>query len=269
MRLASSLVALLLASFPLPLFAAEPTTSEQSCISAFENAQRKQLAAKMLDARGEALQCVAPSCPAEVADACTKLLSDIEANTPTVVIAARIGDADIADARLSIDGVTVAERLTGQSLKLDPGEHLIRIEPKVQDLAAKESTVVIKLGERNRLITVDFTAKAETAGARIGPVPGAVLASLGGLSLVAGLATGILSLQKDSDLGDRCGTIDACPPDAQPDIDELHALSAASTGTLIGGGVVAATGIVLLIVAAVTDSPLPVEPTARGFSIAF
>ena len=253
---------------------ARATPSEQACISAFENAQRKQLAGKLLGARDEALSCAASSCPREVADACSKLLADIEAAVPTVVVAARVDTADLAAVRLSVDGHVVAERLDGKPLRFDPGEHTIRAEPADPQLPPKESTIVIKTGEHNRLVTIEWSQKPAPAadsagGASIGPVPGALLTSIGGLSLVAGLTTGILALQKDGDLAERCGSIDNCPADAKPDIDELDALAGASTGTLIGGGVVAATGIVLLIVAAVTESPPPVRATGRGISIAF
>lgn len=78
-------------------------------------------------------------------------------------------------------------------------------------------------------------------------VGGWVMVGVGGAMLVAGAVTGAMAKSLDDELYKDC-TDNHCPSDRQDDIDKLGTLSAVTDVMLFGGGAIAATGVILLIV---------------------
>ncbi len=75
------------------------------------------------------------------------------------------------------------------------------------------------------------------------------LIGIGGAALIAGSITGILALDKTSDIEDNCpGNVCPSDYDLQSNRDSADTLSTFTDVLLIGGGIVAATGLVLLFV---------------------
>ena len=80
-------------------------------------------------------------------------------------------------------------------------------------------------------------------------LPAGLTLGLGGASLAVGTVTGILSLQKTSDLRSKCPNY-RCGPSYRDDVDRAALLGDISTATFIVGTAAATTGAALLIVRA-------------------
>ncbi|MBL9026361.1 MAG: hypothetical protein JNL21_29465 [Myxococcales bacterium] len=203
-------------------------------------------------------------------------LAALEPTIPSVIVRAE-GASPAAT-------VTVGGRAAslGAPFELDPGDYEIVMVDGARRLSEKIS---LKPGEREREVAL---APEKPAGGDPPPpvpraegqpgslVPGIVVLSLGGASLIAGAILGGVALSIDGGITDKCPD-GACEPGT--DLDQIEsdkstslALAHASTGTLIGGGVLAAVGVVLLVVRPGGDeSPATVSvgPTAATLTVSF
>lgn len=131
--------------------------STQECDGAYRQTQLSRRDGKLIDARAQALLCVAKPCPESNKKDCLQWLTEIEASMPTVVFAATdSAGGDTLAVRLLIDGKVFAEKLDGKAMPLDPGEHTLRFE--LAGVAPIERPIVIKEGEKNRQVSVSFKA---------------------------------------------------------------------------------------------------------------
>jgi hypothetical protein len=132
----------------------EPT-AKPDCFQSHEQGQVSRNGGHLRDARASFLQCSNDSCPALVRKDCLEWLEQVSAAQPSVIIAATDSQGrDTGDVRFFIDDVQVAERLTGASVVLDPGEHRFRFEmPGAQPV---ERTALLREGEKDRKVTVQF-----------------------------------------------------------------------------------------------------------------
>jgi hypothetical protein len=216
--LVGAATAIALASTATTTFGAE---TKRACIDANEQGQVAQRAGRLREARDRLVSCASDACPSIVRTDCARLLTDVTAALPTVVIDARdVSGAETTAVRLSLDGVVVAQMLTGLELELDPGPHVLRFE--ANDGAVREQSVVLKEGEKRRPLRVDFslgpaslaggfaTAPANPNGdASVAPQPSASVWPwvLGGVAVVgaAGFALfGILGYAKETSLASNC-----------------------------------------------------------------
>jgi len=76
---------------------------------------------------------------------------------------------------------------------------------------------------------------------------------VGGAALLGGAITGGMALSVASDIKAKCPDGN-CPDDKKGDVDKMDTLAATSTALLVVGGAVAATGAVLLILDATSES---------------
>lgn len=229
-------------------------------------ARAQRALGKLIDARSTYRELVAEKLSADAISSWRQSQADgraelnaLEASIPTIVVSAK--DAG-AGATLSIDGRPAA---LGKPIELDPGDHQATLTDG--ERVVKRS-VTVRAGERDTAIEM-----TEPSGSSSGPgpgpgpglppgddqaetegsiVPGVVLLSIGGASLIAGAIMGGVALSIDAGITDAC-TASGCTDgrtadDLKSDQDTSLALAHASTGTLIGGGVLAAVGVVLVIV---------------------
>jgi hypothetical protein len=216
---------------------ADDRPDKQACVAAYEEAQQLRKDGKLTSSRARLLVCAQDSCPAVVRKDCTVWLAEVEQATPTVVLAARSPSGqDAVDVTVSLDGKPLAKRLDGKALPLDPGPHTFRFELPSAQVPAREETILLHEGERNRQVLADFqppaAAPSGAAGAAAAPSSAPLPAPmrpaptpvgayvLGGLG-VAGLgvftAFGLLGLSAKSDLDAR-----ACRPGCpQGDVDAV------------------------------------------------
>ena len=194
-------------------------------------------------------------------------LREIEAEIPRATVVVRGAKGPV---RIWIDGHETPLR---GPIELDPGDHRFVLEhggrrhTKPVSLQAGESNVVFDL--RRARPDPDKPKPAE------GPnVPGLVLTSLGGAALIAGGIVGAIALKEANDakanLPASCDANRSCPPHEQAAIDEqfdsIYTLSHVSDGLLIGGAVLAAVGIVLLIVNPGGESAVTAD---KGLKLSF
>ena len=85
------------------------------------------------------------------------------------------------------------------------------------------------------------------AGSGVSPIAIAIL-SVGGAALLAGVITGSIALTEDAAVADGCDDAGVCPVDSRPRAEQAQALANATDALLFGGGAIALTGMVLLLV---------------------
>ena len=108
---------------------------------------------------------------------------------------------------------------------------------------------------------------AASSGGGFGSSPvGWIVAGVGVAAIVGGIITGAMALDAQSTLDNQCGADRrSCPPGFESTRNTGQALSAATDGLLIGGGVLVATGVVLLFVLdGGSSEPSPVSAACDG-----
>jgi hypothetical protein len=151
----------------------------EGCAAAYEQAQVLRDRGKLRSAREQLLVCVQNGCPKFIATDCTQWLSEVDANTPTVVISARDESGqEITGVRVKADGEPFLDRLDGKAVAIDPGPHVLLFERG--SLPPVERQYVIHQGERNRSITVELRSENDILAGRTAPSPTAASAPADG-----------------------------------------------------------------------------------------
>ncbi len=235
-----------------PASAAPPNPARKAqCVAAFEEGQELEKAGRLVEARGKFVACSDEACPAVVRDECATMLPRVEASLPTIVPGLRdTRGNDVVDAEVTLDGAALTKKLDGQPIAANPGPHTLRFV--APNAAPVERQVVVRVGEKNRVITVDLesgtSASLPAAGDEDKPrgagASGRRVASyvLGGFGLVSLGAFAYLGIQGKADLSalkEGCGKTQSC---AEGDVDAVKT-------TLIGADVSLGVGIVSLGVA--------------------
>src|SRR6478609_2672058 len=122
---------------------------KRGCIDASTAGQTSRDAGKLLEARAQLLKCASDACPAVVRSSCSRWLSDVEEQIPSIVIrAADAAHVDITEGTATIDGSPAS--LDGKPISLDPGPHLVVVE--APDGTRLEKKVLLAAGEKSRLL---------------------------------------------------------------------------------------------------------------------
>lgn len=250
MKRAASWALLAVISLPCPALADETETAQ--CISSHVEAQRLRRDGKLRAARDALVQCANPSCPTVLVEECSQLLTSVNRSIPTLVFEARDATGqDIADARVLVGTSTIAERLDGKAIALDPGEYTFRFER--QGAVSIEIPVVVREGDSARRIAVKLVPIVVTAPElerRVSPVfwvAGALgLASIGAFGGLAG--AGFAGKNALEDAG--------CKPTCAPaEVDEVRRL-------FVGADVMLGVGVAALVAAPIIYFLSPLEPVA-------
>lgn len=254
----------------------------EQCVSAADKAQVLRDEGKYTKAREQMLLCSRDVCPGLIKKDCVQWLADIEKSAPTVVVSARDGERDLSEVRVFLDGILLAERLDGKPLVVDPGAHKFRFE---HSGTVKEQEPVIRAGEKNRIISVQFGAPVAPSRALEQPAPAPATTTtsssavpavmLGGVGVIALGTAGffwISGLGDKSTLEDTCGRTKSC---TESDISPART-------KLIVGDIAGGVGVVSLVVATYlflsrskgeaavsTKTGLNVTPVPGGAAAAF
>jgi hypothetical protein len=161
-------------------------TDKEECIQDHAAGQRLRRGGALRSAREKFVACARGTCPSILQRECSEWLAEVESAQPTVVIFATRGGAEIASARVFVDGEVLADRLTGLSLAVDPGERTFRIV--TPDGTTSEEHVVVREGEKLRTLTFELPTAP-----RVPPPPPPKVATEGGLP-VAVYALGAVAL---------------------------------------------------------------------------
>jgi hypothetical protein len=164
-------------------------------------------------------------------------------------VSIRVAGAE--DAAVTIDGEVLAAESLAQPIAVSPGKHVIgasagglETSETIEAEVGETRQVELAFAPRNEEVTA-VAPEEEPSGSF--PVLATVLLVAGGGALIAGAVTGGLTLGKAGDIEDTC-VDDVCPPEQEEAADDAKVLGNVSTAMFVAGGVLAATGIVLLIV---------------------
>ena len=148
--------------------AASPTTAE--CLAATEQSLTLRNEHKLTAARARLLVCAERSCPDDIRNECIRRVSEVNAAIPTIVFEAKdAAGNDLAAVKVTMDGGALADRLDGDALAVDPGEHAFTFASVGQPDVRK--SFVIRQGDKDRRERVTFVAPVALAAPR--PAAGA------------------------------------------------------------------------------------------------
>lgn len=191
---------------------------------------------------------------------------------PSVVV--QVEGADASTVSITLDGEAISNALVGEKRPVDPGAHHVE-----GTRGADHVSVDVKVAEGGSSPAVlHFSAEtsagavpAAAAGAEIQPPPGAaqpiedhvsagsasplrtagfVALGVGGAGLVLGGITGVVALGKHSSLKDDGACSDLhCNASESSQVNSYNSMRTVSSIGFIAGGVIAATGLVLVLTA--------------------
>jgi hypothetical protein len=225
----------MLASVALAIVAAPPLVpnawargnEDDACFRAPVEGQRLRKEGRLQQARAQLAACARATCPAEIAEQCSRWASQVDDAIPSVVVGARdTRGNDLVDARVSIDGGPRLDT-TGRAIELDPGSHTFVFERAGQ--LNVEMTRLLREGEKNRSVIATFripepdSSPAPSAPKRPPrvverPVPAAawVLGGVGAVGLLSFATFGALGLRDH--FANHCDT--GCTP-SEKDTSDL------------------------------------------------
>ncbi len=171
------------------------------------------------------------------------------------------------------DGTVLKEASLDTKLPMDPGPHEVVVEAEgrkrlVLKFEAEARTTkdwiipALEIDpEAGKKQVVDGAATEELASrGRTQRIAGIAVGSLGIAGLVAGAVFVGLSASRAGDLEELCPDKRCSTDEAKSALDEANLFSNAANGLLIAGGVVAATGLVVILTA-------PSGSSAKGASV--
>ena len=227
--------------------------NKAACAEAYESGQELRAGKKLRAARERFVACSAATCPGAMQKECTTWLADIDAATPTLVLAARAPDGqDAPSTSVTLDGAPAA--ITGAAVPIDPGEHRVRFE--LAPWAPIERDFVVVEGEKLRRVDAAFV---DPSASRRPAWPMYAAASVGAAGLVSFAAFGIAGASQYGDLHDSCAP--SCSPGDASSVRTKLLVADISLGVGIAGLAVA-TALFFT-----RPKPTPVAAVARALSV--
>lgn len=176
-------------------------------------------------------------------------LADVEARFPKL----RIHLEDGAEgAQVSLDGAIASVRL-GADMPVDPGRHVVEVSAPGRE--PRRYQITLEAGSRT-VLAVGFgpdtgvapAPEAEEGGAGSGRrIAGFVVGGLGVVGLGVGAVTGVMALNKKSEVDELCPDPAMCTAEGVAVADSGKTLSIVSTVGLAAGVVGVSVGAILLL----------------------
>ena len=148
------------------LGAARADEEPLTCAQAYEKAQEEKTTGRLNAAIEHLKGCIDPSCAKFIREDCVRWMDQTESALPTVVFSVREDGKDITDVEILCDDKPLTGTLDGKALPVDPGLHDFSFS--VPGLAPIARQMLIREGERNRIINVEFSRPHEKVTA---PLP--------------------------------------------------------------------------------------------------
>jgi hypothetical protein len=222
MRLRMMMIAASLAAAPLAVTTAA-YAGPKECVAAADDGQKLRDDGKLNAAREKFIVCAAKACPGAVSKQCSQWLVETEKDMPTMTFRALDDQGkETIDVKVIVDGGKVSNTIDAHALALDPGEHNVRFERA--DGRAVEDKVLLRPGEKNRLIELSFQVKAAPPPEPVKPVApppppvvepdrGFHVPLLGWVGLGVGVAGGVMTAAfAISANGDESDLRSSCAP---------------------------------------------------------
>jgi hypothetical protein len=154
------------------IFQAVPASGDQAtqCVRESERAQVVRDEGKFLEARDLFRACAREQCPRPVRKDCAEFASELETRIPSIVLSARDERGkDLARVRVTMDTQPLASEISARAVQVDPGSHVFRFE--ADGRKPVETTVIVREGEKNRIIDAALAPLGEPALAKPPPPP--------------------------------------------------------------------------------------------------
>ncbi len=248
-------LALPIAALLLVVSAGARADGAAACDDAFDRSQVKRDEGKLVEARQLFRACSARACSPTQQKLCTKWLGEVEGRVPSVILSAKDATgSDLTDVTVTMDGVQLAKGLDGRAVDVDPGQHAFVFT--APDGARAETKVLVEERGKGKLVSVRFappaTAATPPAAPPQSPPPadagsplrtaGFVTGAVGLGGLVVGTVFGALAL---ADKGSDCQN-GLCNPGTSATV---YTQAHVSTAGFVGGGVLLAGGVTMVLVA--------------------
>ncbi|SRR6266540_1435745 len=137
---------------------------KQECMTAYEQAQELRHRGELLKSRQRMLVCAQPTCHTVISRDCTKWVTEVEELIPSVLVSARTSAGkDIGEHELFVDGQPLDPSAGTSPILLDPGRHTIRYT--AAGFVPYEDTIVMSVGDRNRMVRIVLRAVNEPPAA--------------------------------------------------------------------------------------------------------
>jgi hypothetical protein len=197
----------------------------------------------------------------------------------TVEVGAAVGQVTVSDTRTPVTGSPVVNTYGPFTTKIElgvrPGRHVLRVRTAGGDESKTWELDAAPGAKTSHAFTIEppkEETKSAGTGTRLVESPRSqtapwLVTSLGGAMLISGAVTGIVVMNKVSRLDSRCPN-DTCPQGSglEGERDSIKRLSRVTDVLLVGGAVVASTGIVWLILSGgstTTEAPAQTASVAR------
>ena len=268
------LIAVAVAAAPLSI-TTTAFAGPKECVAAADEGQRLRDESKLNAAREKFIMCAAKACPSVVSKQCSQWLIETEKDMPTMTFRALDDQGkETVDVKVMVDGAKVSDTIDAHALALDPGEHKVRYERA--DGRAAEEKILLRPGEKNRLIELTFQMKVVApveAPKPIAPPPlpepdhGFRIPLLGWVGIGVG-AVGIASTvilassanSAETDLRNTCAP--RCDPSLKSSIDTKVAL--ANVGLVVGIAGVGFAAVVTVLANTGNKTEHPAAPPKAG-----
>jgi len=250
----------------------------QACLNASEKGQRARTAGKLREARENFIICGDERCPTIVRHDCAQWNSELASSLPTVVFGARDKQGrDLFDVTVAIDGEPIVKKLDGKSVTVDPGKHIFKFE--AAGFPPVTETVLVKEGERARVITVTFDSgtpvtkpppgqpdkPAATGGGSGGHTPYPwILVGVGGAALVAGLVIVLTTPDRPTNCNEDTQKCTRNEGQSEDDFRKDQERAGTADSQPVLGVAVAAGGLALAIGGLVWHFVEPTEDSRRS-----
>lgn len=213
-------------------FAESVTAQPLQCIEQHSQAQDLRLAGKLLESKRLLTECTRDeSCPSEVVRECALLLDQLRNDTPSLVFAAIDREGrDTTAVKVYLGDQLVVNELGLEGIEFDPGHYTLRFE--AADGVSKEVALIVRVGERNRKVLIDFRPPPPPMIDAPPPPPvqekgGIPVASLilGSASILAFGSFGYFAVdgkQKENELLDTCASSRGNPGCSRDEVDSMR-----------------------------------------------
>ncbi len=168
------------------------------------------------------------------------------------------------------DGEPVGEAQWGSMMPVDAGHHVIEAsapgrKPWSVDVRVEEnaSAMSIEVSPLEKL--PDLTPTAAPAGNSAQKPIGYTAIGVGGAALIVGAITAGLDGAKNASLLPQC-PMAHCPASLQSSVNSYQTLSLVSSSSLIIGGALAVTGLIVVLVAPKTEPPAVAPVVGLGYA---
>lgn len=270
------LIAVAVAAAPLSI-TTTAFAGPKECVAAADEGQRLRDESKLNAAREKFIMCAAKACPSVVSKQCSQWLIETEKDMPTMTFRALDDQGkETVDVKVMVDGAKVSDTIDAHALALDPGEHKVRYERA--DGRAAEEKILLRPGEKNRLIELTFQVKVVAPveapkpiglpsppepdhGFRI-PLLGWVGIGVGAVGIASTVILASSANSAETDLRNTCAP--RCDPSLKSSIDTKVAL--ANVGLVVGIAGVGFAAVVTVLANTGNKSEHPAAPPKAGIA---